>query len=252
MLPAEKALELVSEPADTAKLELTASATLSSLLFASPTIPASLSGLPGLPALLPATTATSPATALESAPVKSTARLFDASSILAIGLPGPHGLAAQFPAVAVKLHDSEFTLALAKLSSRKSAATPALAFTSSGANGLLVPDPAQAAPSSELDNILAAARIRFKLSLAAPWACTPVGQNGRLAHDATISVKSPFLLSDSVDRLALRWPSSKKKLALHLDALSGRNGATGALARPAAAWASANDSDDARATTLTA
>ena len=119
MLPAEKALELANVPADTAKLELTASAMHSNLQSASKAIPASLSGLPGLPALHPAITVSSPATALESAPAKSTARPSDASSILATGLPGPHGLAAQFPAAAVKPPDNEFTLALARLSSRK-------------------------------------------------------------------------------------------------------------------------------------
>lgn len=252
MLPAEKALELVSEPADMAKLESTVSAMLLSLLVASPTIPASLSGLPGLPALPHATTASNPATALESALAKSTAKLSDASLIPETGLYGPPGLAALFPAAAVKQPGNEFILARAKLSSRKLAATQVLAFTCSGANGLLVLDPALEATSSELDNTLAAARTKFKLSLAAQWACTPTGQNGRLAHDATISAKSPYSLSDSVDKLATRWPSSRTRLVLLLDALSGLNGATGALAQPAAAWASENDSEDARATTLTA
>jgi len=119
MLPAEKALELASVPADMAKLESTASVMPLNLPSASPTIPVLLSGLPGLPALLPATTALSLVTALESALARLTAKPSVALLILETGLHGQHGLVALFPAVAVKLHDSESTLALARHSSRK-------------------------------------------------------------------------------------------------------------------------------------
>jgi hypothetical protein len=252
MLLAEKAPELASVPVDTAKLELTASEMLSNLLFASLTIPASHSGLPGLPALHPAITASSPATALESALARLTAKPSDALSIPETGLLGQLGLAALSPAAAVKLLDNESTLAPAKLSSKKSAATQALASISNGESGPLALDHALAVTSSELDNTLAAEKTRFKLSLAAHLASTPTGHNGHLAHDATIMVKSPCSPSDSVDKLALTRPSSRTRLALLLDVLTGLSGATGELARPAAEWASENDSDDARATTLTA
>ena len=252
MLLAEKAPELASVPADTAKLESTASVMPSNLLSASLTIPASLSGLLGLPALPLAITASSPATALESALARLTAKPSDALSIPETGLLGQRGLAALSPAAAVKLPDNESTLAPAKLSSRKSAATQALAFTYSGASGLLALDPALAATNSELDNTLAAEKTRFKLLLAAHLASTPTGQNGLLAQDATIMVKNPCLPSDSVDKLALTRPSSRTRRVLLLDVLTGLSGATGELVRPAAEWASENDSDDARATRLTA
>jgi len=162
MLPAEKAPELASVPADMAKLGSTASAMLLSLPFVFPTIPASLNGLPGLPALLHATTDSSPATALESAQARLTAKPSDALLILETGLHGQHGLAAQSPAAVVKLPDSESTLAPAKLSSRKSAAIQVPEFIFNGANGLLALDPALAVTNSELDNTLAAARIKFR------------------------------------------------------------------------------------------
>ena len=97
-----------------------------------------------------------------------------------------------------------------------------------------------------------AVKIRFKLSIVALWVFTPTGRNGLLAHDAMTSAKSPCLPSDSVDKLALKWPNSRTRPVLLLDALSGLSGVTGERARPAAEWASESDSDDARATTLTA
>ena len=97
-----------------------------------------------------------------------------------------------------------------------------------------------------------AVRIRFKLSLVALWVFTPTGRNGLLAHDATTLVKSPCLLSDSVDKLAPKWPSNKRRLVSLLDVHTGRSGATGALARLAAVLALENVSDDARAMRQTA
>lgn len=252
MLPAAKVSELDNEPADTVLLESTASVKHSNLLSALLSILASLSGLLGLPALLPATTASNPATELESALVKLTAKPSDASSILAIGLPGPHGLAALSLAAVVKLPDNESTLALAKLNSRKSAATPLQASISSGANGLLVLDLAPAVTSSELDNTPAAEKIKFKLSLADPWVFTPTGLNGHLAHDAMTSVRTPFLLSDNEATLALKSLNNKKRPALLLDVLTGLSGATGVSAQQVAVWDSENEFDDAWVTMLTA
>jgi len=104
-----------------------------------------------------------------------------------------------------------------------------------------------AVTNSELGSILAAARTKFKLLPVARWASTPTGQSGLLAHDATILAKSPCLLSDSEDKLAPKWRSSRRKLVLLLDALIGLSGATGEHARLAAALASENVCDDARA-----